>query len=97
MNFTNKLSKLIDHLYSQFSQYESWSYLAVNNAQSDHVINITLDYTGTENMKVRSPIVDRNVEILDFKLPIGQKAQFLGIYLFLLHLKRRDSSVSESN
>ena len=28
-------------------------------------------------MKVRSPIVERNVEILDFKLPIGQKSQFL--------------------
>jgi len=36
-----------------YSGYESWSYLAENKS-TDHAVNITLDYSGSENIKIRS-------------------------------------------
>jgi hypothetical protein len=58
------------------SGYESWSYLAENKT-SEHAVNITLDYSGSENIKIRSHLMERNGDILDFNMPVGQSIQFL--------------------
>jgi hypothetical protein len=41
------------------------------NKSTDHPVNITLDYSGSENIKIRSQIIEKNVEILDFNIPVG--------------------------